>query len=158
VYLFDEPRPPLERPPIDVDVRGYARNQADRLIASGHELLGWAINFGCLAFERDACWTNLRTRWKGNVPLPSAAASRERAARAEQNWRELCAIGDDDAAMEQRISMLTHLARAVLIEAGIYPASRPELPLQLAGIDCGVLTTEFDEILKEREQLASLCK
>lgn len=155
VYLFDAPKPEIELPPIDVDVRGYPRNQANQLIASGHELLGWAIMLGCLVFERDSCWTELHARWKNDVPLPSAEVSRERAARADQHWRHLNSIGDCDAAIEQRVSSLTHLARAILVEAGVYPASRPELSRQLIQIGQVPIATELDEALKERERLNS---
>jgi hypothetical protein len=42
--------------------------------------------------------------------------------------------GDADASQEQAVSYLTHLARAELLDRGIYPASRPELPSQLRAI------------------------
>jgi hypothetical protein len=45
--------------------------------------------------------------------------------------RQMRDIGDHDAANELAVSLLTHLARAILIDRGVYPASRPELVAQL---------------------------
>ena len=57
-----------------------------------------------------------------------------RAAKAKELYNELLALGDSDAANEQLLTILTHLARARLIEGGIYPASCPELVEQLREI------------------------
>jgi hypothetical protein len=42
--------------------------------------------------------------------------------------------GDDEAASEQVLTMLTHEARRMLCTQGVFPASRPELVEQLESI------------------------
>lgn len=58
-------------------------------------------------------------------------------------------LGDADAAREQALSYLTHSARAELLEAGVYPASRPELPEQLRSIGDYLLAGRLERILEE---------
>ena len=72
-------------------------------------------------------------------------------------------IGDVDAALEQAISYLTHLAWADLLERGIFPASRRELPGQLRAIDSQRLADCLEGLLdgdsdrpETREQLADI--
>jgi hypothetical protein len=63
--------------------------------------------------------------------------------------RDLLQIGDADAAREQALSYLTHLARAELLEKGVYPASRPELPEQLRKIGDHHLARRLDCLLED---------
>lgn len=131
VAFYRGAKPAVPRPPLDVDIRCYSTEEAEALLAQGHELLGWAVRFGCAVLEKEASWSQLRQRWAGKVPLPSAARARALATRAEREYGHLLRVGDEDAASEQRLTMLTHRARARLVEGGVYPASRPELPDQL---------------------------
>jgi hypothetical protein len=61
----------------------------------------------------------------------------------------LLQLGDADAVREQAVSYLTHLARAELLNAGVYPASRPELPEQLREIGDDDLAGRLDRVLEE---------
>ena len=74
--------------------------------------------------------------------------ARERAEITKQPVENLLSIGDTEAALEQEISYFTHLARAVLIEHAVYPASRPELPNQLREIGETELADEFSRALE----------
>jgi hypothetical protein len=104
---------------MEIDLRVYSTSTIGVQIANGNDLLGWAIKFGRVLFQRDSCWSRVIEAWKDRLPLPSASLARERAA----NYK--------DAIHEQAVSYLTHLARAELLERGVYPASRPELASQL---------------------------
>ena len=121
--------------PIEVDLRVYRADEIENKVRDGHDLLGWAVKFGRVLFERDHFWTTLSESWQDRLPLPSATIARERAASTYRRLTSVLSLGDFDAAYEQAVSYFTHLARAELIEKGIYPASRPELPsqLQMAG-------------------------
>ncbi|HEX2205484.1 MAG TPA: hypothetical protein VHG91_19390, partial [Longimicrobium sp.] len=140
----------LPVPPLDVDVRGYERATVDEEIARGHEVLGWAVRFGVALWERDGFWSTLAERWRGRLPLPSAEAAEERAARAHRFSGELRAAGDEDAAREEWTTALTQRARARLIRAGVFPASRPELPEQLIAIGERGLAAELFDLLERR--------
>jgi hypothetical protein len=57
-------------------------------------------------------------------------------------------FGDADAAHEQAASYLTHLARAELLDRGIYPASRPEMASQLRAISSNQIAEQLDSLLQ----------
>jgi len=151
VVVCNPPQPEFAGVPIDVDLRTYPRQDVERLVSEGHELLGWAVLYGCPILDRDSCWHGICQRWRGRVPLPSAAMARSRAEKTQEHLAYLESIGDADAAQEQHISMLTHLARAALIDENVYPASRPELPAQLDRIGEHELGRQLSEALKKRE-------
>ena len=134
VVIYESTKPVFPTPPIDVDLRSYPKAKVEERIAAGHDFLGWAVRFGCLVCEHHSYWTGVRRKWAQRLPLPSPAVADKRAEQAGKRFSELKAMGDEDAAQEQRLAMLTHRARAYLIRAGIYPASRPELPAQLKSL------------------------
>jgi predicted nucleotidyltransferase len=140
-----------DRPrPIDVDLLMFRRCEIDQKIREGDDLLGWAIRFGRAIFDRDQFWANLRSRWSHQLPFPSPEVSIARALRFECIARELVAMGDFDAALEQIIAVLTHRARASLLRAHVYPASRPELPMQLHKIGQQRLAESLECALRRR--------
>jgi hypothetical protein len=141
---LDAPRP------IDVDLRIFHRCEVEQRLGEGNDLLGWAMHFGRTVFDRDQYWATIRSEWAGKVPSPSPAACFARALRFEGFARELLATGDRDAALEQVIGMLTHRGRATLLEARIYPASRPELPAQLRKIGRHHLADSLECVLRRR--------
>lgn len=121
-----------EHPPLEVDLRTYPADIVESEIRRGHDYLGWAAKFGAVLHEKDGFWSKLLSRVNGRIPLPSREVALERARIAYRQAKALLEAGDDEGALEQVTSLLTHLARAELIQASIYPASRPELPGQLA--------------------------
>ena len=121
-------------PPIEVDCRAYQLSQIDALLLSGNDMLGWAIKFGCVLFERNSYWSSFAASWQGRLPLPPVDVARQRAEDAFCRLASVAELGDFDAAHEQAVSYVTHLARAELLERKVYPASRPELPQQLRDI------------------------
>ena len=149
--------------PMEVDLRVYRADDVDRLVAEGHDVLGWAIKFGQVLFQRSGFWDMTLSRWKNDLPLPSPETSRVRAQETHRRFLNVLEIGDVDAAHEQAISYLTHLAWAELLEGGIFPASRRELPSQLRAIDSQVLADSLESLLdgdsdrpETREQLADI--
>lgn len=148
LVLIYEGRKPSTRPrPIDVDLRSYERSEVAGLLASGHDLLGWAVRLGRVVFERDGFWTELREHWRGRIPFPSSDLAKRRGRVALSHLHDLLATGDIEASAEQLITLLTHLARAKLLEARIFPASRAELPDQLRGIGEPALADRLSEAL-----------
>ncbi len=151
LVIYEHPKPLAERRPIDVDIRWYKRSQAESLIKEGQELLGWVVRYGELLCERRGYWTKIREEWLERMPFPSATVAEERVERAWRLYRELHAMGDEDAAREQRLVALTQEARAQLIRQGVYPASRPELPDQLRAINETGLAERLEAALRDRE-------
>ncbi len=140
-----------DRPrPIDVDLRMFRPSEIDQRIREGDDLLGWAIRFGRAILDRNQFWVSLRSQWARHLPFPSPEVSAARALRFECVARELVSMGDFEAALEQVAGMLTQRARASLLRAHVYPASRPELPMQLRKIRQYRLAESLECTLRRR--------
>jgi hypothetical protein len=135
--------------PLEVDFRVYSAADVDSKLATGHDMLVWAVMFGRALFQRHSFWDHVLKSWRHRLPLPSSALARTRAAAAYRRMTNLLQLGDADAVREQAVSYLTHLARAELLNAGVYPASRPELPEQLREIGDDDLAGRLDRVLEE---------
>lgn len=120
-----------EDPPIEVDLRAYSAASIEDRMKAGHDMLGWALRFGRILFQRDRFWDRLADAWRHRLVLPPSKLARARASNAHRHLATVLQFGDADAAHEQALSYLTHLARAELLDRGIFPASRPELAQQL---------------------------
>jgi len=136
-----------EAPPLEVDLHAYSEAGVDPQLESGHDMLGWAVRFGKALFQRDCFWDKVVDSWRHRLPLPSSELARVRAAVAYRHLTGVFELGDRDAAHEQALSYLTHLARAELLDKGVYPASRPELAGQLRGIGNLQLADWLDRLL-----------
>ena len=152
LVIYESERPNFVLPPLDVDIRSYRQEDIKSLISEGHELLCWTILFGKILYEKDKYWTTLCDKWKDDLPLPSAKTADKRAKRAKQLFEDLKVIGDEDAAQEQYITMLTQVARAHLIRSDTYPASRPELPDQLKSVGEHKLASQLEKALQTRRE------
>jgi hypothetical protein len=142
---------------MEVDLRGYPVGRIDELVGTGHDLLVWAILLGSPVCERDGYWTDLVQRWKQHVPYPTPEAAEKRAADAERLYEDLQEMGDEDAAIEQLVTALTHRGRAALLRADVFPASRPELPGQLRNIGQHHLADVLSSAINERNLMAQRC-
>jgi hypothetical protein len=155
LIIFEGHEPELVEVPIEVDVRCYSADRVPELISKGHDLLGWAIRYGLLVYERDSYWSDLKAEWQDKLPFPSADIADERADRAASLLSKLRDIGDDDAASEQYLSVLTHRARSFLLRRGVFPISRPELPGQLREAGEIELATQLELTLLTRSRRAT---
>ena len=142
-----------ERAPFEVDLRAFDYADIHRKIADKHDLLAWAILFGRPLFDRQQGWVRIVKRWRHCVPLPDPVVARARASIAQKRMNEMRDMGDEDAAIELEVAYRTHCARAELAEAGVYPASRPELPDQLRTVGAIGLADQFSAALEARMRL-----
>lgn len=140
-----------ETPPMEVDLRAYSGVDVDVQLKGGHDMLGWAVRFGRVLLQRECFWDAVVQSWRHRLPLPSSKLARERAAVAHRHLINLFKLGDADAAHEQALSYLTHLARAELLDREVYPASRPELPEQLRGVGKFRLAESLGRLLQGEE-------
>ena len=150
VLVYRKVQPSLPRAPIGVDLQQHEADEVPQKLAKGHDFLSWAVRFGQPLFEREEWWSRLRADWIDRLSLPSAAEARKRARRAQQLHEEMQSLGDHDAASENYVSMLTHLARATLSDAGVLPRSRPELADQLRQIGEVPLADRLADALVQR--------
>ncbi|MCY3765327.1 MAG: hypothetical protein OXH06_07855 [Gemmatimonadetes bacterium] len=153
LYVYESEKPAFVTPPLDVDIKAYCKADVESLVARGQELLCWSIRFGTVLHQKDRYWSDIQQTWTRHLPLPSAAVAEKRAERARRLLDDLRVIGDDDAVQEQSITMLTHQARACLIRARVFPASRPELPKQLRSIGELEIASRLTDALQKRRDL-----
>jgi hypothetical protein len=154
LYIYAGERPQFPAAPVEVDLRGFKAEDVERLIEHGNDLLVWSIRFGISICERNNCWSSLQRRWSEKLPFPSAEIAETRAAVAERLLNDLRESGDVDAALEQLVALLTHRARAALLRAEVFPASRPELPGQLREINEYALAEALAAAIAERNAMA----
>ena len=143
------------RAPIEIDLRAFDALTVDAKIEAGHDLLGGAVVFGRILHDQKDTWLHIAERWDGRVPLPNPVQARSRAEITRHRMKEMREVSDEDAAIELKLAYLSLIARATLAEAGIYPASRPELPRQLTEIGAHRLATEVHRALDARERIRS---
>lgn len=154
LYIYRGKPPTLPTSPMEVDVRGYRADQVDDLVRAGHDLLVWSVRLGKLVCERDDYWSRLTSYWRSRAPFPSPDVAEGRARDAERILADLREIGDEDAATEQLVTVATHRARAALLRAEVFPASRPELPDQLREIGENILADALSHAMQMRESLS----
>jgi hypothetical protein len=150
-------RPSTADLPGDVDI--YAGDEArfwDKL-RSGDDLVQWTLRFGCVLFDtgvlrqglgaiaRQALWPDPRSKL-ARVPELRALAAR------------LIDMGDIDAAQDQVRATLTSAARGLLLDAGVFPLARSELPAQLEGIGQNGLADGLRATICEELSLAALVR
>ena len=150
VVIAEHPEALKKKAPIEIDLRIYAADQVGKLIQEGNDLLGWTVNYGKVLWQRDGFWDSILQSWKDRVPLPSVELTLRRGDIAFRRFTTMVELGDADAAYEQALSYVTHLARAELIKRGRYPASRPELPKDLRTVGCSSLADLLDTLINRR--------
>ena len=153
IVIYRECKPLIETTPIDVDIRFFECRSVQTLISNGHDLLGWALRFGKTIYDPNDFWKSVVTELKDVAPFPSAAVAIERAHKARRHGKELLLAGDEDAAREQYLTMLTHYARALLLKANVYPISRPELPDQLRDVDRNWVAQRITEAMTFKNKI-----
>jgi hypothetical protein len=141
-----------EKPPIEVDLRSFDLDALGHHLEQGQDLLAWAVRFGKPVYDEAGLWADFVSRWGHRLPLPDVSVARARADAARVQREAMRTAGDTQAAADLHISYLTHLARAALAEAGVFPASRPELRDQLRGIGKSKLGDRLAHALAERTE------
>lgn len=150
LYIYERDPLSYRRHPLDVDIRALSVTDAIQRFNGRHDLIIWALEFGHLICERNTFWSSLSRTFKERRILPSKEVALERAQRAERRLEEMRKLGDLNAVEELRIASLTHRAWYKLLSAGFLPASRPELPSQLAVIGETELAVELQRAFQAR--------
>lgn len=150
VVICREPANLRVKPPLEIDLRKYRADQVQQELARGNDLLGWAVKFGRVLFQRDLYWNAVSESWRDRLPLPRPAVAVQRANEAFHRLTKVLELRDFDAAEEQARSYATHLARAELLKRNVYPASRPELPVQLRQIGSHEAADCFEQLIDPR--------
>ncbi len=102
----------------------------EQRVLSGDDFAQWALRFG-VALRGRSKWKELQAGLLSQAPWPNADMKRQQAVRRLARATELLEMNDLDAAQEELLYAASHLARARLLSAGVFPLSRPELAMQL---------------------------
>jgi predicted nucleotidyltransferase len=107
-------------------------SEADFLerLKSADDFAAWCVRFG-IPVVQTSIWdrivaTDDAKKW------PDWRLKIEHSARRLLLANELLQIGDEEAALEELLYALSHVGRAVLLRANVFPFSRPEMISQLS--------------------------
>lgn len=131
LIVYEGDHRPRFNAPIEVDIRRYSVQELYRKLEERDDILCWALKYGVVVFDPDHVWQRLVAKVGDNVPLPSLDDAESRGRRSLKRAVEMLESRDEDAADDLVLAALTQIARRRLIAAGVFPASRPELPSQL---------------------------
>jgi hypothetical protein len=145
--------------PPEVDARWVPIDRLRVSVGRGDDVVAWGVASGSPLHDPNKTWHGLVAEWRDRLPLPDPDVCAQRAARARGYTIDLIKSGDDEAASEQALTMLTHEARLTLSARGVFPASRPELVEQLYDIGASelsmVLSHAIQRALDPRDALAA---
>ncbi len=130
VLVMEEHDGPLPPPRIQLIV--ITQEELRRRVRAGDDFGQWALRFGVPLAGRHL-WEELRKQLLSDAPWPKGESQLKHAWKKLKTARDLFRMGDLPAAEEEIRFALSHLARAELLSAGIFPLSRQELPAQLQG-------------------------
>lgn len=136
--------------PMEVDVRKAELGSLEEEISAGNDLLTWAVRYGQPALDKEDYWAGTVSSWDDRLPLPNVSLCEARATAAHRRMEQMRAVGDQNALSDLNVAYQTHRARGSLAAAGIYPASRPELPGQLRSIGEMELAKDLERAMSTR--------
>lgn len=135
LVLHDESHRIHFKSPGDVHVQQDSRSNFLKRLEGGDDYPGWALRFGIPIRDPDGWWAKHVKAELDSPHWPDWRAKVRYARKRMTLALELLEVGDTDAASEELMFAASHVARAVLLQRGVFPLSRPELPSQLEAID-----------------------
>lgn len=127
----------------------------DRL-RQGDDFAAWCTRFG-VPIADGTVWSRI-TGSKEARAWPDWRAKLPHAARRLHLSVSMMALGDVDAAAEEASYALTHTGRAILLKAGEFPLSRPEMIKQLSTAGYPALSKLLQEFLFGAPNVAQIRK
>jgi hypothetical protein len=118
-------------------VSGYhiqTATEADfvRNLSDGEDFEAWCVRLGKTLHD-DGIWTRIKSS-PAAATWPKWQVKVKHGARRLLLAKMLLVTGDKDAAAEETLYTLGHIARAILLREGVFPFSRPELAEQISKI------------------------
>jgi predicted nucleotidyltransferase len=136
-----------ERPKVADGLSGLhiqvsSETEFNRNLILGEDFEAWCLRFGVPLYDR-GIWARLRRlpivwpKWQAKIP---------HGARRLFMANALFEMGDLDAATEETVYALGHVARGLLLKAGVFPLSRPELAEQVRSLGYPHLARIHEEL------------
>lgn len=137
---------PRWRSPIDVHLHMETRDQFLGRLKAGDDFPAWAIRYGKVVHDPSEWWLQV-TRHVAATTWPDWRVKVHHAARRLSIAAQALSDGDEEAAQEEYLMAASQVARAILLRAGEFPLSRPELPAQLDAVGHTALAAAMKRLL-----------
>jgi hypothetical protein len=159
-YHVIGPRPSRAGLADEVDIVATDAGRFWEKLRAGDDYVQWTLRFGCVLFDRTGIFREGLRVLSSERLWPDTSRKRARLPVHRRHAERLIDLGDCDAAQEQVRAALTAAARAVLLDADVFPLSRTELPEQLQAIGrtrlASALRAAIDDVLSLPELAAGI--
>lgn len=115
----------------EIDMHVLSAAELKQRSLAGDDFVHWSLRFGCVVFDDAGVIREALDLIAERRPWPDVRRKREQATKSLEFAARFVATGDADGAMVQVRTALTLTARAHLLDVGVFPLSRAELPAQL---------------------------
>jgi hypothetical protein len=148
-------RPDLSDLPGDIDVVATSAERLHKQLIEGDDFAQWTLRYGCILYDTGVMREGLRLIVDEQL-WPSSARKLRVLADHRREAERLIAMGDRDAAQAQVRATLTTAARGLLLETGVFPLARSELPGQLKRAGYEPFAEALAGVIHEAPGLADL--
>jgi plasmid stability protein len=124
-------------------------------LRGGDDFVQWTLRFGCILEDDGVFRAGLRAI-EEELIWPDAGLQFARLSAMCALAERLVAMGDRDAAAEQLRALLTSLARGLLLDAGVFPLARRELPGQLREVNQPLAAAALAQAIDARLSLTGI--
>jgi hypothetical protein len=149
-------RPAYDDLPEEIDIVVIDRHGLWRKLREGDDYVQWTLRYGCILFDRTGIFRAALQAMREERIWPDTTRKRTRLPAHVDHARRLFAMGDRDAAHEQIRAALTAAGRAELLDAGIFPLARRELPAQLRAIGMRPVGDALEMVIHAQPHAADL--
>lgn len=118
---------------LELDIHTLSEKELHSEIVLGDDFIQWSLRFGCVVFDDGTARRGLRLIDESR-PWPDVERKRDHAVKSLALAERFVATGDEDGALEQVRTALSLAARAKLLQVGVFPLCRAEMPLQLDAV------------------------
>jgi hypothetical protein len=148
-------RPDVSDLPGEIDVVATSAALFRRRLLEGNDFVQWTLRYGCVLHDTGPLREGVRLIVEMDLwPNPNRKFESLDMHRAETE--RLIRMGDEEAAREQLRAMLTTSARGLLLEAGVFPLTRKELPAQLERLGYPPLAAALRDLIHASPKLGEL--
>lgn len=141
--------------PGDVDVVTTSPERFRRSLLDGDDFAQWTLRCGCVLLDTGPMREGVRLIVEMDL-WPDAQRKLKSLDMHRGEVERLIQMGDRDAAQEQLRAMLTTAARGLLLQTGVFPLARKELPLQLERAGYGPFAQVLHGLIHTTPQLDEL--
>ena len=142
LLVIGKQRPKVADGLSGLHIQVSSESEFNRNLTLGEDFEAWCLRFGLPLYD-SGIWARLRQlpviwpKWQAKIP---------HGARRLLMASTLLEMGDLDAATEETVYALGHVARGLLLKAGVFPLSRPELAEQVRSLGYPHLAQIHEEL------------